>query len=388
MVNDTLQALLPSIYPLLKVSYGLTFTQVGMITFCFQVTASVLQPVVGRYTDRHPKPYSLAFGMAITLVGLASLSRAPSYPMILFSAVLIGLGSAIFHPEASRVAHMAAGDRHGFAQSVFQTGGNLGTSLGPLFAALIIVPNGQSSLLWFTALALCGVVLLSRVGGWYKRHLFQFRRRAAVHGHSTLSRRKVITSLVILIALVFSKYVYLVSLSNYYEFYMIQRFGISIRASQLLLCVFLGSVAVGTMAGGPFGDRYGRKYVIWISILGVAPFTLLMPHVGLAATVALTVVIGLVLASAFSAILVYAQELMPGQVGMISGLFFGLAFGCAGIAAAALGKLADITSIGFVYNVCAYLPLIGLFTWFLPDLEGASRRSRRLEREAAILIDE
>jgi FSR family fosmidomycin resistance protein-like MFS transporter len=388
MVNDTLQVLLPSIYPVLKASYGLTFTQIGMITFCFQVTASVLQPVVGRYTDRHPKPYSLAFGMAITLVGLVFLSRAPTYRMILFSSILIGLGSAIFHPEASRVAHMAAGDRHGFAQSVFQTGGNFGSALGPLLAALIIVPNGQSSIIWFTALAFCGIVLLTRVGGWYKRHLSQFRKRSAGHAKGTLPRRKVVGALAILIALVFSKYFYLVSLSNYYEFYLIQTFHVSIRASQLFLCVFLAAVAAGTMAGGPLGDRYGRKYVIWISILGVAPFTLVLPHVGLAATVALTVFIGLILASAFSAILVYAQELVPGQVGMISGLFFGLAFGCAGIAAAALGKLADLKSIGFVFNVCAFLPLIGLLTWFLPDIEGASRRARRLQREETEISDE
>ena len=388
MVNDTLQSLLPSIYPVLKASFGLTFTQIGLITFSFQLTASVLQPVVGRFTDRHPKPYSLAFGMAITLIGLVFLSRAPSYPMILFSSVLIGLGSAIFHPEASRVAHMAAGDRHGFAQSVFQTGGNLGSSLGPLLAALIIVPNGQSSILWFTALALCGVVLLSKVGGWYKRNLSHFRKRSAAHGRDLLPRRRVIFALAILVSLVFSKYFYLVSLSNYYTFYLIQKFHLSIQGSQYLLFVFLAAVAVGTMVGGPLGDRFGRKYVIWISILGVAPFSILLPHVGLPATVALTVLIGLILASAFSAILVYAQELVPGRVGMISGLFFGLAFGCAGIAAAALGRLADMTSIGFVFSVCGYLPLIGLLTWFLPDIEGASRRTRRLQREAAELSDE
>ena len=382
MVNDTLQALLPSIYPVLKQSFSLTFTQIGLITLSFQITASVLQPVVGRYTDRHPKPYSLAFGMGITLVGLIFLSRAPTYPMILFSSVLIGLGSAIFHPEASRVAHMAAGDRHGFAQSVFQTGGNLGSSLGPLLAALIIVPNGQRSILWFTVLALGGVVLLSKVGGWYKGNLSHFRKRSAAHTKSPVPRRRVILSLAVLIALVFSKYFYLVSLTNYYTFYLIQKFHLTIQGSQYLLFVFLASVAVGTMVGGPLGDRFGRKYVIWISILGVAPFTLLLPHVGLAGTVALTVVIGLVLASAFSAILVYAQELVPGQVGMISGMFFGFAFGCAGIAAAVLGRLADMTSIGFVFNVCGYLPLIGLLTCFLPDIEGASRRARRLERDA------
>jgi MFS transporter, FSR family, fosmidomycin resistance protein len=383
MVNDTLQALLPSIYPVLKASYGLTFTQIGLITFCFQVTASILQPLVGRYTDKHPKPYSLACGMGITLVGLVFLSRAGSYPLILVSSVLIGLGSAIFHPEASRVAHMAAGDRHGLAQSVFQTGGNLGSSFGPLLAALIIVPRGQSSVIWFTLLALAGVVLLTKVGGWYGRNLAHFRKRAASHPHNTLPRRKVVAALAVLIALIFSKYFYLVSLTNYYTFYLIQRFGLSIQESQYLLFVFMGAVAAGTILGGPLGDRFGRKYVIWASILGVAPFTLILPHVGLTATVILTVPIGVILASAFSAILVYAQELVPGRVGMISGLFFGLAFGCAGIAAALLGHLADMTSIGFVFNVCGYLPLIGLLTWFLPDIEGASRRARRIEREAA-----
>ena len=383
MVNDTLQALLPSIYPLLKTSFGLTFTQIGLITLCFQVTASLLQPVVGWYTDRHPKPFSLAFGMAATLVGLVVLSRAGSYHAILLASVLIGMGSAIFHPEASRMAHMAAGDRYGLAQSVFQTGGNLGSSFGPLLAALIVIPNGQSSLLWFTLLALAGAVLLSKVGGWYKRNLGHFQKRTAAHAANRLPRGRVIAALAVLIALIFSKYFYLVSLTNYYTFYLIDKFGLSKQAALYLLFVFMAAVATGTMLGGPLGDRFGRKYVIWVSILGVAPFTLILPHVGLAATVTLTVFIGLILASAFSAILVYAQELVPGRVGMISGLFFGLAFGCAGIAAAALGRLADMTSIGFVFNVCAYLPLIGLLTWFLPNIEGASARERRLQREAA-----
>jgi len=383
MVNDTLQSLLPSIYPILKKSFSLTYTQVGLITLSFQLTASLLQPMVGRFTDRHPKPYSLAVGMGMTLVGLVFLSRAGSYPMILFSSVLVGMGSSIFHPEASRVAHMAAGDRHGLAQSVFQTGGNLGSSLGPLLAALIIAPNGQSSILWFTAVALGGIVLLTRVGGWYSHHLPQFKRRVASRPLSTLPPRTVALSLGVLIALIFSKYFYLVSLSNYYTFYLIHRFNLSIQGAQYLLFVFLAAVAVGTILGGPLGDRFGRKIVIWVSILGVAPFSIILPHVGLAATVTLTVFIGLILASAFSAILVYAQELVPGRVGMISGLFFGLAFGCAGIASAVLGRLADMTSIEFVFNVCGYLPLIGLLTWFLPDIEGASRRARRLQQEEA-----
>lgn len=383
MINDSLQALLPSIYPVLKGSFGLTFTQIGIITLTYQLTASILQPLVGRYTDRHPKPYSLAFGMAVTLAGIAFLSLAASYPMILFSSALVGMGSAIFHPEASRVAHMAAGDRHGMAQSLFQTGGNLGSSFGPLLAALIIVPDGQRAILWFTLVALAGIVLLTRVGGWYSRHLPQFRKRVSTHAANPMPRRKVILSLGILIALIFSKYFYLVSLSNYYTFYLIQKFSLSIQGAQYLLFVFLGAIATGTIIGGPLGDRFGRKYVIWVSILGVAPFSLLLPHVGLKATVVLTVFIGVILASAFSAILVYAQELVPGKVGMISGLFFGLAFGCGGIASAALGRLADMTSIGFVFNVCGYLPLIGLLTWFLPNIEGASQRARRLQREDA-----
>jgi FSR family fosmidomycin resistance protein-like MFS transporter len=383
MTNDTLQALLPSLYPVLKQSFRLSFTQVGLITLTFQVTASILQPLVGAYTDRHPKPYSLAFGMMLTLVGLAALSRAPNYPTILVSAMLIGMGSSIFHPEASRVAHMAAGVQYGFAQSIFQTGGNLGSSLGPPLAALIVVSHGQSSILWFTILAFAGVVLLARVGKWYKGHLAQLRRKSASHADPGLPRRKVHLALGVLIALIFSKYFYLVSLTNYYTFFLIQKFGLSIQHSLYLLFAFLVAIAAGTMIGGPLGDRFGRKIVIWVSILGVAPFSVVLPHMGLGATVVLSVVIGLILASAFSAILVYAQELMPGRVGMISGLFFGLAFGFAGIASAALGILADRTSIGFVFEVCGYLPLIGLLTWFLPDIEGASRRQRRLEMEAS-----
>jgi FSR family fosmidomycin resistance protein-like MFS transporter len=382
LINDTLQALLPAIYPMLKVSFGLSFAQIGLITLSYQLTASLLQPVVGSYTDRKPKPLSLASGMALTLIGLVSLALARRYGIILFSSILIGMGSSIFHPEASRVAHMAAGERHGFAQSLFQVGGNLGSSFGPLLAALIIVPHGQSSILWFTLLALAGIFLLAKVGGWHGRNVAHYRRRTASHAKQTLPRRTVVLSLTVLLALIFSKYFYLVSLTNYYTFYVIQRFGLSIRGAQVLLFVFLFSVAAGTILGGPLGDRFGRKYVIWISILGVAPFSLALPHVGLAATVILTVFIGLILASAFSAILVYAQELIPGRVGLIAGLFFGFAFGIGGIASAALGRLADLTSIGFVFNVCGYLPLIGLLTWFLPDIEGASRRARRLEREA------
>jgi FSR family fosmidomycin resistance protein-like MFS transporter len=382
LVNDTLQAILPAIYPMLKQSFGLTFTQIGLITLSYQVTASILQPVVGTFTDRRPMPYSLAAGMAFTLTGLAFLSQAGSYAMILFSSILVGMGSSIFHPEASRVAHMAAGDRHGFAQSLFQVGGNLGTSFGPLLAALVIVRHGQSSILWFTALAFAGILLLAKVGGWYGRNLSRFRKRAAAHAARAMPHPKAVLSLSILVVLIFSKYFYLVSLTNYYMFYLIQRFGLSIQHAQFLLFAFLASVAAGTILGGLLGDRFGRKYVIWVSILGVAPFSLALPHVGLTAAVVMSVFIGLILASAFPAILVFAQELIPGRVGMISGLFFGLAFGFGGIASAALGRLADATSIPFVFEVCSFLPLIGLLTWLLPDIEGASQRARRLQREA------
>jgi FSR family fosmidomycin resistance protein-like MFS transporter len=371
MINDTLQALLPSIYPLLKQSFGLTFTQIGLITLSFQLTASVLQPLVGRFTDQKPKPFSLAAGMGITLVGLSLLSQAGSYPLIIVSAVMVGMGSAIFHPEASRVAHMAAGDRHGFAQSVFQMGGNLGSALGPLLAALIIVKHGQSSILWFTLLALAGIALLARVGIWYRHNFSHYRNRIAAHAVNALPRSKVALSITILLILMFSKYFYLVSLTNYYTFYLIQRFNLSIQNAQYLLFVFMGSVALGTILGGPLGDRFGRKYVIWISILGVAPFSILLPHVGLLATILMTVPIGLILASAFPAILVYAQELVPGKVGTISGLFFGFAFGLGGIASATLGKLADLRGIVSVFQVCSFLPLIGLLTWFLPNIRSA-----------------
>jgi len=368
LINDTLQALLPSIYPLLKENFGLSFAQIGMITFTFQLTASVLQPLVGRYTDGRPQPFSLATGMGITLVGLALLSRAGSYPMILVASSLVGMGSAIFHPEASRVAHMAAGDRHGFAQSVFQFGGNIGSSLGPLLAYLVVVRDGQRSLAWFTALAAAGMVLLYNVGRWYRDHNTQYRQRTATRAAAAVKGARVGAALAILMILMFSKYFYLVSLTNYYTFYLIDRFGLSKEHATLLLFVFMAAVAAGTIMGGPLGDRFGRKYVIWVSILGVAPFSILLPHVNLVTTVILTVPIGLILASAFPAIVVYAQDLLPGKVGTISGLFFGLAFGCGGIASASLGRLADRTSIEFVFQVCGYLPLLGLLTWFLPNL--------------------
>jgi MFS transporter, FSR family, fosmidomycin resistance protein len=371
LLNDTLQSLIPALYPVLKDSFHLSFTQIGMITFTYQLTASVLQPLVGSYTDRKPQPFSLAWGMVFTLIGLVLFARAAKFPSLVLAAALTGTGSAIFHPEASRLARLASGGRHGFAQALFQVGGNLGSSLGPLFAALVIVPRGQAHLLWSTIVALGAIWLLARLGRWYRHHLaarIHSRPATSAAYVATLRRRNVALALLVLVVLVFSKYVYLVSLTSYYTFYLIERFAVSVQAAQIYLFVFLFAVAAGTIIGGPVGDRFGRKYVIWGSILGVAPFTLALPYMGLAGTVVLTVIIGVVLASAFSAILVYAQELMPGKVGMIAGLFFGLAFGMAGIGSALLGKLADHTSIEHVFHVCSYLPLIGLATALLPDL--------------------
>jgi FSR family fosmidomycin resistance protein-like MFS transporter len=370
LLNDTIQALIPSIYPLLRESYHLTFAQLGWITFTFQCTASLFQPLVGWTLDRKPLPHSLAVGMGLSLIGLLALSVANNFGLILLSAAMVGLGSAIFHPEASRVAHMAAGMRRGFAQSLFQLGGNAGTALGPLLAAIIIVSRGLGHIAWFSLLALVGVIVLWKIGTWQRNNYHRIVHKAhpAGHRHLALPRSKVILSLGVLVALVFSKYVYLTSLTSYYTFYLIDRFSVSIRTSQLFLFVFLFSVALGTIVGGPVGDRIGRKRVIWFSILGVAPFSLALPHVGLVATAVLTVFIGMILASAFSAIIVYAQEMVPGKVGMVAGLFFGLAFGSAGVGSAALGQLADHTSIEFVFAVCAFLPLIGLLTAFLPNI--------------------
>jgi FSR family fosmidomycin resistance protein-like MFS transporter len=371
LLNDSIQALIPSIYPLLKNSFGLSFTQVGLITFTFQMTGSVFQPLIGLYTDRKPKPFSLALGMAMTLAGLIFLAFAPSYPAVIAAAALVGIGSAIFHPEASRIARLASGGRHGFAQSLFQVGGNAGSALGPLLAAFIVVPYGQRHILWFSLAALLGIAILARVGAWYREHLSLSLTRVVQHSgsHPPLPRRTVGISICILMALVFSKYFYLVSMTSYYTFYLIAKFHVSVQQSQLYLFVFLGAVALGTIVGGPVGDRIGRKRVIWVSILGAAPFSLALPHANLFYTVLLSVVVGLVIASAFAAIVVYATELLPGRVGLVAGLFFGFAFGIAGIGAAVLGKLADMTSITFVYQVCAFLPLIGLLTGFLPDLE-------------------
>jgi FSR family fosmidomycin resistance protein-like MFS transporter len=375
LLNDMNQSLIAAIYPILKSSFHLDFGQIGLITLTYQITASLLQPLVGIYTDKRSTPYSLATGMTFTLAGLLLLAVASNFSLLLLAAALVGVGSSVFHPESSRVARMASGGQHGLAQSVFQVGGNAGSAFGPLLAAFIVLPRGQGSIAWFSLAALLGIAVLIRVGGWYKGHQARTaqRRTAGAHEHASLSPRKVAISVSILIALIFSKYFYLASITSYYTFYLIDKFHISVRDSQLYLFVFLGAVAAGTVIGGPVGDRIGRKYVIWASILGVLPFTLILPHVGLFWTAVLTVVIGLILASAFSAILVYAQELVPGRIGMISGLFFGFAFGMGGIGAAVLGWLADFTSINFVYQVCAFLPAIGLLTAFLPDLDRSKK---------------
>ncbi|HEY8328296.1 MAG TPA: MFS transporter [Rhodanobacter sp.] len=370
MLNDMIQSLILAIYPILKHDFHLNFAQVGLITLTYQLTASLLQPLVGTVTDRRPMPYSLPVGMGFTLGGLLLLATAPNFPVLLLAAALVGTGSSVFHPESSRVARMASGGRHGLAQSLFQVGGNTGSSLGPLLAAWIIVPHGRGSVAWFSLAALLAIVVLLQVGRWYSHHHITRGKSAARHlAAVALSRKQIIGALAILGLLIFSKYFYLASLSSYYTFYLIHKFGVSVQSAQVHLFVFLFAVAAGSLIGGPVGDRIGRKWVIWVSILGVAPFTLLLPHANLMWTGALTVIIGLVLASAFSAILVYAQELLPGRVGMISGLFFGLAFGMGGIGAAVLGGLADVHGIEYVYRLCAYLPLMGLITVFLPNLE-------------------
>lgn len=370
LLNDMVQSLIPAIYPILKSSFHLDFGQIGLITLTYQLTASLLQPFVGLYTDRRPHPYSLPVGMTFTLIGLIMLAMAPSFGMLLLAGALVGMGSSVFHPESSRVARLASGGQHGLAQSLFQVGGNAGTALGPLLAAFIVLPRGQRSISWFSIATLAGIALLTAVGSWYKKHGFKeaHRDKEGDAGHA-VSRRNIGLAITILILLVFSKYFYLASISSYYTFYLINKFHVSVQSSQLYLAVFLGSAAVGTFAGGPIGDRIGRKPVIWWSILGVLPFTLLLPYVNLFWTVVLTVLIGLILASAFTAILVYAQELVPGNVGMISGLFFGFAFGMGGIGAAVLGKIADATNIDFVYRICSFLPAIGILTAFLPDLK-------------------
>jgi FSR family fosmidomycin resistance protein-like MFS transporter len=378
LLNDMLQALLPSIYPMLKNSFSLSFSEIGLLTLTYQLTASILQPIIGLYTDHRPKTQALAVGMTFTITGLLVLAFSPSYHVLLLAALLMGLGSSIFHPESSRVARLASGGRHGFAQSVFQVGGNLGSSIGPLLAAFFVLAGGQESVAWFALAALLGIVVLWNVGRWYRsQRKAAAKRPATIADLPTLARSKVAGALAILIALMFSKFFYLASLTSYYTFYLIHKFGVSVQTSQIYLFVFLGSVAVGTIAGGPIGDRFGRKMVIWFSILGALPFTLALPYAGLTWTAILTVPIGLILASAFSVMVVYAQELVPGKVGAISGLFFGLAFGMGGVGAAALGWLADQTSIESVYDMCSYLPAIGLLAAFLPNVGGHRRAKAR-----------
>lgn len=372
LLNDLIQALLPSIYPMLKAEFSLSFTQVGLITLTFQCTASLLQPWIGLYTDRRPLPFLLPVGMCFTLAGVLMLSVVTTFPTLLLAAGLIGVGSSTFHPEASRVARMASGGRYGFAQSLFQVGGNVGSALGPLLAAAVIVNRGHGNVAWFSLLAVLAIGVLYKVSHWYSGHLASFKPKTGGHGPN-LSRNKVIGALGVLALLVFSKYIYMASLSSYYTFYLIDKFHLSLGDAQLYLFLFLAAVAAGTFMGGPIGDRIGRKRVIWISILGAAPFTLLLPYVDLFWTAVLTVIIGFVISSAFSAIVVFAQELVPGKVGMIAGIFFGLMFGVSGIAAAAMGHLADISGIAYVYKICSYLPLLGILTVLLPHIEQAKK---------------
>jgi FSR family fosmidomycin resistance protein-like MFS transporter len=367
MINDMLQSLLPAVYPILKGGFHLNFGEIGFLTLTYQITASLLQPMIGRYTDRKPQPYSLSVGMGFTLMGLVILGFAPDYGVLLAGAACLGIGSSIFHPESSRIARLASGGKHGLAQSVFQVGGNFGQSLGPLMAAFLVLPHGQHSLAWFALLAMLGMAVLGLLGNWYKAQPKPAPRKTAAAANA-LPAATVRRAMTVLIALMFSKFFYLASFTSYYIFYLMERFHLNTKTAQIDLFIFMAAAAAGTVIGGPVGDRFGRKRVIWASIAGVIPFTMLLPYVSLPATIALSVIIGLVLSSAFSAIVVYAQELLPGQTGMVSGLFFGLAFGMGGIGAAVLGELADFTSMQFVYRVCAFLPLIGLLTVMLPNI--------------------
>jgi FSR family fosmidomycin resistance protein-like MFS transporter len=370
LINDLIQAVLPSIYPMLKANYGLTFTQVGLITLTFQLTASLLQPWIGYHTDRYPKPWLLPAGMVCTLVGILMLAFVGSFPAILLAAGLVGVGSSTFHPETSRVARLASGGRYGLAQSTFQVGGNTGSALGPLLAAAIIIPYGQGNIAWFGLFAVFAILVLYGLSRWYRNHLNLFKLKQGGKATHGLSKGRVTFALVVLAVLVFSKYFYMTSLTSYFTFYLIEKFHLSVSSSQMYLFLFLGAVAVGTFAGGPIGDRIGRKKVIWFSILGAAPFTLALPYVDLFWTAVLSVVIGFILASAFSAIVVFAQELVPGNVGMIAGIFFGLMFGFSGIGAALLGLLADSHGIEYVYTLCSFLPLVGILTILLPSTKG------------------
>ncbi|MCI9843696.1 MFS transporter [Flavobacterium pectinovorum] len=375
LINDLLQAVVPSIYPLLKDNFNLSFSQIGIITFTYQIVASILQPFVGMYTDKKSKPYSLIIGMLFTMTGLFLVSIASSFTYLLLSVSLIGIGSSIFHPESSRVAHLASGGKKGLAQSIFQLGGNAGSAIGPLLAAFIIIPHGQSYVAWFCIIALVGIFALYKIALWYTAHLSERMANKSALKIEThhLSKNRVIASLAILLVLIFSKYFYMASITSYYTFFLIDKFHISIQQSQVYLFLFSGAVAAGTLIGGPIGDRFGRKYVIWISILGVAPFTMMLPYVSLFWVGILSVIIGLIISSAFSAILVYATELLPGKVGLVAGLFFGFAFGMGGLGSAVLGKIADATSIEYVFKICAFLPLIGVITGFLPNIEGRKK---------------
>ncbi len=368
-LNDMMQSLIVSIYPLLKGEFHLSFVQIGTITLTYQACASLLQPLIGVYTDKHPKPYSLSAGMCFTLIGMVTLAFAPNYGSVLAAAALIGAGSAIFHPESSRIARLASGGRHGLAQSIFQVGGNAGSAMGPLLAAWVILPQGQTSLAWFSIAAVIAITVLARVGAWYKSHHIDRPKARHPVVPSPVSAARVRWSIVVLVLLIFSKYFYVASISSYFSFYLIEKFHVSVRSAQVHLFVFLLAMALGTLFGGPLGDRIGRKRVIWVSILGIAPFTLMLPYVDLMWVGILTFVIGLILSSAFSAIVVFAQELMPGNVGAVSGLFFGFAFGIGGIGAAILGGIADTHGIEFVYRICAYLPLLGMVAAFLPNIE-------------------
>jgi FSR family fosmidomycin resistance protein-like MFS transporter len=375
MLNDLMQSLIPALYPMLKQQLQLDFAQVGLITLAFQLTASLLQPTIGIYTDRRPMPYSLAIGMGATLIGLVLLSMANDYVHVILAAALVGTGSAVFHPEASRVARMASGGRYGVAQSLFQVGGNLGGAIGPLLAAFIILPRGQGAIAWFSLVALLAMGVLARVGMWYAAHLRPGgAARLAAPASRGIPRTRVLFFVFLLMLLVFSKNVYTSSLTSFFTFYLIERFQLSVQAAQVQLFVFMAAIAVGTLVGGPVSDRIGRRPMIWISILGALPFTLLLPYASLFWTGVLTIVIGLLMASAFPAILVYAHELLPGRVGLVSGMFFGFAFGLGGLGAAAMGRIADASSIAFVYQLCSYLPAIGLVVWLLPDLEGDRAR--------------
>lgn len=370
-LNDLLQAVIPSVYPMMKDKFHLSFTQIGLITFTFQLMASLLQPFVGVYTDKRPQPYSLAIGMSFTLVGLVLLAYAGSFYAILAAVGIVGIGSSIFHPEASRVAFLGAGGRRGLAQSIFQLGGNAGSAFGPVLVALIVIPYGQHYIIWCCLAAVLGILVLLKLASWYQAHI-TLRATSKIQAPVDIppfSRKKVIISLIVLLLLIFSKYFYMASMTSYFTFYLIQKFYLSGQESQFYLFVFLAAVAAGTLLGGPLGDRFGRKYIIWISILGAAPFTLLLPYANLFWTGVLAVVIGIIIASAFSAILVYAQELVPGKVGLVSGLFFGFAFGIAGIGSAMLGKLADHTSIAYVFHICSFLPLLGIIAWLLPNVQ-------------------